>query len=266
MRHAVTTGARGCCARGLQFAGIVRVVLSALLLAILGAVTSAQQQASSAPVLARAVTPATGESADARAIEEMLRGTSGRDRRWATRPHLVVLTTVMAFTEGPRTDYTATAVSLSPADVRWLVKDLTAGLALLSGGTLDAFASVRFETPDAGTAVRVVRDGEIVVARFRGVRDILDAVGYGGRTTRKDGTITSGTVMLDEEYDRGDQRRHLLRMHELGHALGYNHVESQRSIMNATLGAEPTDFDRKVARIAFSHFAPATPRHVLARN
>ena len=251
----------------MQFASIVRVVLSALLLAALSAVTSAQHQnVAGTPALVRAATSAVGDSADARAIDEMLRGTSGRDRRWTKRPHLVVLTTVMTFAEGPRTDYTATEIPLSQAELQALAKDLTAGLTLLSGHTFDAFASVRFETPEAGTAVRVVRDGEIVAARFRGVRAILKAVGYGGRTTRKDGTIMSGTVMLDEDYDRSDRRRNLLRMHELGHALGYNHVESQRSIMNATLGAEPTDFDRKVARIAFSHFAPATPRDILARN
>jgi predicted Zn-dependent protease len=45
--------------------------------------------------------------------------------------------------------------------------------------------------------------------------------------------------------------RRLLRIHELGHALGYNHVKSRRSIMNPTLGSEPTDFDRRAAMVAF---------------
>jgi len=42
-----------------------------------------------------------------------------------------------------------------------------------------------------------------------------------------------------------------LRIHELGHALGYQHVTARPSIMNASIGPEPTDFDRAGATIAF---------------
>ena len=63
--------------------------------------------------------------------------------------------------------------------------------------------------------------------------------------------------MLDSEYDRtGGAMRRLLRIHELGHALGFNHVTSRPSVMNPTLGSEPTDLDKRVALIAF---APAQP-------
>jgi len=41
-------------------------------------------------------------------------------------------------------------------------------------------------------------------------------------------------------------------MHELGHALGYQHVESRTSIMNPSVGPEPTEFDRLGAIIAFA--------------
>jgi len=207
------------------------------------------------------------EPGDARAMDEMLRGSGGKERRWMQRPRLVVVTTVMAFADGARSVYPAVDAHLSDDEMRKLVDDLTAGLTLLSGRTFERFASVRFETPAPGTDVPVVRDGEIVVGRFRGVRALLKAVGYGGRTARADGTITSGTVMLDEEYDTADLQQNLLRMHELGHALGYNHVESQRSIMNATLGAQFTDFDRRVARVAFSHLTPDRPQpEILART
>ena len=147
-----------------------------------------------------------------------------------------------------------------------LVADLTAGLEVMSGGTFKRFGSVRFESPAVASQVRVVRNGDIVVGRFRGVRDSLKAVGYGGRTARANGTITGGTVMLDEDYDQRTQQPRLLRMHELGHALGFNHVDSLRSVMNPTIGTEPTDFDRRVARIAFSHITPdRAARTVLAR-
>ena len=172
------------------------------------------------------------------------------------RPNLVVVTTVMAFVDGARTDFTTVDARLSDEETKELVADLTAGLEVLSGGTFKRYGSVRFESPGVASQVRIVRNGDIVVGRFRGVRDSLKAVGYGGRTTRANGTITGGTVMLDEDYDQSTQQPRLLRMHELGHALGFNHVDSLRSIMNPTIGTEPTDFDRRVARIAFSHITP----------
>ena len=97
-------------------------------------------------------------------------------------------------------------------------------------------------------------------------RGLYLGVGDGGRTARADGTITSGTVLLDEDSDRDAERHRLLRIHELGHALGYNHVASERSVMNPTIGAEPTPFDRRVARIAFAHLmSPRGTPNLLAR-
>ena len=240
----------------------MRTLLSALVVAALSAAVSAQHGSvvDSTAGIDGGVAPD-----EARAVEEMLRGSGGRERHWVQRPHLVVVDTVMTFADGARSEYAAIDTQLTEAETAALVADLTTALATLSGRTFQRFASVRIETPEAGTSVRVVRNGEIVAGRFRGVRAALKAVGYGGRTSRADGTITSGVVMLDEEWDSADPQRHLLRMHELGHALGYNHVESRRSIMNATLGAEPTDFDRRVARIAFSHLMPDPP-DVLAMN
>lgn len=235
----------------------MRVIVAALLLALFTVAAYAEHSAVPEPSVATAaLAPAEGE---ARAMNEMLRGTSGHERHWMQRPSLVVVTTVMAFADGPHQDFQTVDAHLSDDEARQLVDDMTAGLTLLSGRTFEHFATVRFEAPAVGASVRVARDGEIVVGRFRGVRTKLNAVGYGGRTARADGTITSGTVMLDEDYDGHDPLRNLLRMHELGHALGFNHVESQRSIMNAVLGAAPTDFDRKVARLAFSHLTPDRP-------
>ena len=245
-------------------AGPVRVVVSGLLL--LAFVLAAPHREVIAVAVADAAEAIIPSSADTRAANEMLRGAVGRERRWMQRPNLVVVTTVMAFQAGARNEYTTVNARLSKQEADALVADLTAGLEVLSGGTFEHFGSVRVESPARGSRVRVVRDGAIVVGRFRGVRESLQAVGYGGRTARANGTITSGTVMLDEDYDRADEPR-LLRMHELGHALGFNHVDSVRSIMNPTIGSEPTDFDRRAARIAFSHIAP--DRHsplILARG
>lgn len=253
------------CPRTCTCRGIVRLLLSALAITALTTVTFAQHRTE--PNVLVSAAAAGIEPREAQAMEEMLRGISGKERRWMQRPRLVVVTTVMAFAEGARSAYQTVDAHLSEDEARKLVDDLTAGLTLLSGRTFERFSSVRFETPAPGCDVSVVRDGDIVVGRFRGVRALLKAVGYGGRTARADGTITSGTVMLDEEYDATDQQQNLLRMHELGHALGYNHVESLRSIMNATLGVQFTDFDRRVARVAFSHLTPDRPQpELLART
>ena len=235
----------------------MRVVVSALLLVAF--VLAAPHREVIAVAVADAAEAMIPTTADARATDEMLRGTVGRERRWGQRPNLVVVTTVMAFEGGARNQYTAVDARLSKQEAQALVADLTAGLEVLSGGTFEHFGSVRFESPARGSQVRVVRNGDIVVGRFRGVRESLQAVGYGGRTARANGTIISGTVMLDEDYDQSTDDPRLLRMHELGHALGFNHVDSLRSIMNPTIGTEPTEFDRRVARMAFSHITPDRP-------
>jgi hypothetical protein len=216
--------------------------------------TSAEQLtthfAASRAAAARGTSAARAEAA---ALDEMLRGASGAERRWMQRPTLIVITSVLRFEGGVRPLYSATADRLSSTEVDEMVADLTAGLRILTGAAFEDFAAIRVEQATPEDSVRVMREGSIVAARFDGVRKALDAVGYGGRTARRDGTISSGTVILDSEYDRNDRFRRLLRIHELGHALGYNHVTSQRSIMNPTLGSEPTEFDKRVALIAFGH-------------
>jgi hypothetical protein len=237
----------------LQPAPAVRSALAAITVVCLLATAEAQQTTILDPADASLDGSAilrTGAS-DARAVEEMLHGKSGRHSRWTERPSLVVVRTVLQFEGGQRKQYAATRGELTIAESEQMAEELREGLRLLTGDTFSSFASVRFERVAPGTHVPMDRSGVIVAGRFRGVRKTLNAAGYGGRTIRADDSIASGTVILDNEYDRTDGRRRLLRYHELGHALGYNHVESQRSIMNPTLGTEPTEFDRRVAAIAF---------------
>jgi hypothetical protein len=58
--------------------------------------------------------------------------------------------------------------------------------------------------------------------------------------------------MIDADFDRSNgPYRRALRSHELGHALGYNHVTARSSVMNADARTEPNDFDRTASRVAF---------------
>jgi hypothetical protein len=231
----------------------VRVLFTTLVLVVLVATTSAQQSGLHADAAdVNDVWPSAGvDVADAKAFEEMVKGAGGRRRQWTRPPDLIVITSVLQFDGVLKEDYTAYEEVIDKTQADEMSQDLTAALGVLTAHKFDRFASIAFERAAAGARARVVRDGYIVVARFRGVREALDGVGYGGRMTLPDGTITSGTMMLDSDYDRTDHLRRLLRAHELGHALGYNHVESRQSIMNPTLGSEVTDFDRQVALIAF---------------
>jgi hypothetical protein len=140
---------------------------------------------------------------------------------------------------------------LSDAEVAEMVGDLTDGLAMLTANTFEQFSSVTREVVPAGATVGVSRPDQIVIARFSGLRRSVKTLGFGGRRARRDGTITAGAILLDSEFDRTDAKRRLLRTHELGHALGYNHVYARMSIMNPQIGAEPNEFDRNVATIAF---------------
>lgn len=184
------------------------------------------------------------------ALEEMLYGGYASGLRWDGVPALVVLMPVMEYAPGPERRYRATERTLTPREADSLVADLSEALSTLTAGVFDGFGAIRFETPAAGEFVDILRPGHIVVGRYAGVRDRAATLGFGGRMTRGD-VIRGGSIILDDEFDRSSNSRRLLRMHELGHALGYNHVHSQASIMNPRLGSGPTAFDLAAARLAF---------------
>lgn len=201
--------------------------------------------------------PSAGEplvanaEADSRAIEEMLRGSNGRLEQWTDVPELVVLTSVMQFQAGESSEYVATSDVLTPEDVDDLVTELTTALGLLTGNRFEHFAAIRSESVVPGTSSRVIRKHQIVVGRYRNVRHLAGILGLGGRSVRADGAITGAAVILDDEYDRTGPMRARLRSHELGHALGYHHVETRESIMNPRIGSDATAVDRRIATIAY---------------
>jgi hypothetical protein len=189
-------------------------------------------------------------SFDLKAFDEMFRQANNRLQRWTSRPSLVVVASVMKYVNGNTDQYEVTGEKLTDDEVTALVGHLTEGLTLLTGGTFTSFGAVDVERPDSGS-VNVRRTGKIVVGRYTGVTTIASTIGYGTWAEQPDGTVVGGTIWLDRDFDKNDSRRRLLRMHELGHALGYLHVTVRTSLMNPSIGPEPTDFDRGGAMIAF---------------
>lgn len=189
-------------------------------------------------------------SFDMTAFNEMFRALDAKLARWTSRPSLVILASVMNY-EGMADTYAASSEQLSDDEVQQLIAHVTEGLALLTGNTYASFASVEVERPAAGTRVSPYRTGKIVIGRYHGVTTVDRTIGYGQWGQLPDGTIVSGAAFLDRDFDKNDSRRRLLRIHELGHTLGYQHVESRTSIMNPAVGPEPNDFDRAGASVAF---------------
>jgi hypothetical protein len=191
-------------------------------------------------------------SFDMVAFDQMFRSANGGLQRWTSRPALVVVASTMALTSTTAEAYQASAEQMSGDEVSQIVAHLTEALALHTGDTFGSFASIEVERPAAGERVSVTRSGRIVVGRYSGILNVANTVGYGRWSASGDGTVVGGAMFLDRDFDRNDSRRRLLRMHELGHALGYQHVTSRASIMNPSIGAEPTEFDRSAAVIAFA--------------
>lgn len=191
-------------------------------------------------------------SFDLRAFDEMFRTSNAQLQRWTSRPALVILAAVMDYRNTSDQTYSATGEQLSDVELEQLRAHLTEGLAFLTGNTYTSFASVEIERPAGGARVNTLRAGQIVVGRYNGVTNISKTIGYGMWSEQPDGSIGGGAMYLDRNFDKDDNRRRLLRIHELGHALGYQHVESRISIMNPSIGPEPTEFDRGGAIIAFA--------------
>jgi hypothetical protein len=191
-------------------------------------------------------------SFDLRAFDEMFRTSNAQLQRWTSRPALVVLAAVMDYRNGSDQTYMATGEQLTEDEVEELKAHLTEGLAFLTGNTFMSFSSVEIERPAAGTRVNTLRTGTIVVGRYSGIMNLAKTIGYGLWSEQPNGSIAGGAMYLDRNFDKDDSRRRLLRIHELGHALGYQHVQARTSIMNPSIGPEPTDFDRVGALIAFA--------------
>ncbi len=172
--------------------------------------------------------------------------------RWTTAPPLVIERSVLQFTDVNMSDGTALDDVMSPTETDSLLSDLTGALPLMTGGTFAGFSSVRIETGAVGAVVNLLNEGVITVSWVAGLQAATGYWGYGRWSAKGDGSVTGGLLMLDSDFQRsGSPFVRSLRVHELGHGLGYRHVTGTPSVMNVSARLEPTAFDHDATRIAF---------------
>lgn len=189
-------------------------------------------------------------SFDLEAFDELMRVT--QLQRWTSAPPLRVQSRVLEFTSVTAADAVGVDEVMTELERAGLETDLTWALPQLTGSQFQAFASIARETVELGARMSVLNTGVITVARYRGLQAATGYWGYSRWQYRADGTVFSGTIMLDRDFDRsGSIYRRSLRTHELGHALGYTHVTRRVSVMNSSAVTEPNAFDLDAARIGF---------------
>jgi hypothetical protein len=191
---------------------------------------------------------------DLAAFNEMFRP-SQKLQRWTSPPPLVVITRVLQYEGNYANDPVVLSDQMPDADREGLVANLSDGFVALTDRQLGRFSSVVVESPAVGSRVNVMRTGAIVVARCKGLTAGSSYWGYGRWAAAPSGAVVGGNMMIDADFDGPAspyaQFRRCLRIHELGHALGYNHVTVRQSVMNAAARLEPNGWDLQAVHIAF---------------
>jgi hypothetical protein len=173
-------------------------------------------------------------------------------RRWTSAPPLVLERRVLqaAATTPDDSDATATSTALTEAELSEMEADLTWALDPLTGGVFTRFHDVRHTFAAGGARVHLLNSGQITVARVEGLRAQTGFDGFARWEYTDDGRVTGAVVLLDSQMDKGGDRRHL-RAHELGHALGYNHVTRRPSLMQPVGRPGFMPWDRDAMAIAY---------------
>jgi hypothetical protein len=195
-------------------------------------------------------------SFDMAAFNEMFRP-SQRLQRWTSAPALVILTRAVQYEGNYANNPVVLDEEMSDAEREQMLRDISDGFGLLTDRQMGTFANVTFESPAPGSRVNVMRTGAILISRSKGLTEGTPEHywGYGRWATTSSGVVVGGNVMVDYDFDcptsSYPQYRRCLRIHELGHALGYNHVTVRQSVMNSAARLEPNSWDLQAVRIAF---------------
>jgi hypothetical protein len=189
-------------------------------------------------------------SFDLRPFEELCR--TPMLRRWTTAPALIVQMRYLRFTNASDPSFEALSAVMTDEEVDQLIVDLSATLARLTGGAFTAFASIHRDTAPLGADVGILNPGAITFARFSGLSAFNPSIaGFGRWLTDEQGVVTGGAMLMDAGSDAREPQRLIIRMHEFGHALGYDHVKTTESIMNPLNAPPPTLFDLQATKLAY---------------
>jgi hypothetical protein len=174
-------------------------------------------------------------------------------QRWTSAPTLVIISNVLEYNDAGPTQ-TALAEALTPEEIQSIISDLSYGLPLLTAGHFANFSSISTQTVSAGEAVTLLTTGRITFARCHGVTAARQASGVGQWQFQSDDTVTGGSVCVDRDFELSNNAlRRGIRLHEMGHALGSQHVTVKDGVlMNPTITVnDVTTWDRDAAKIAF---------------
>ena len=195
-------------------------------------------------------------SFDLASFNQMFRHSSSGLTRWTNPPALVLERRVVQFTQVCQSSYETIDETIDDAESEAILRDMRDGYELLTAGRVGPLTSVATQTSPAGAAFAPRRDRTIVVMRGEGLQKATTFWGYACWSTSADGEVTAGFIILDNDFEQStnsslSQFHRSLRMHELGHTLGCQHVTTGRtSVMNSDARTEPNDFDQQAARIA----------------
>jgi hypothetical protein len=187
---------------------------------------------------------------DMAAFDQMFR--SPGLRRWTSAPPIVIEQRTVQYTNVEMSEGAGTADTMTTAEADGLLADLTAALGPLTANTFRSFGRVTRQTSPEGATIALLNPGTITVVRVAGLRDATGKWGWSRWLYGSDGQVFGALIMLDRDFERSaSPLLRPLRAHELGHALGYDHVTGRPSVMNPDARLEPTAFDLDACRIAF---------------
>lgn len=159
----------------------------------------------------------------------------GRIIRWDSAPVLAIERRVLECqaTTPDQSTATATAMTNTDAVVAEIDSQATSAIGQMTGGRIPAFETVETQLAGVGAMVNLMVPGRITIARCTFLAERTGAVGYSKWDYDGNGRLTAGAIVIDYLYDEGaaTAERFHLRSHELGHTLGYAHVDVP-SIMN----------------------------------
>jgi len=191
-------------------------------------------------------------SLDLTAFNQMFRGNNGELHRWTSAPAAVLQRRALRFTTVNDSSYVATASVMADSQADAILGDLAWAMPQLSANVFPAFSSVQRETAAEGEVVATNRPGTVVVALTEGLTATTGFAGYTRWAWNGAGEMLQAVIVFDRNFDSSaTPYRRAVRAHELGHALGYNHVTARPSVMDPSGTIEPNQFDRDGARIAF---------------